>query len=294
MNALVLGGASWNRMVTVPSLPGPTPQTMVATATHEAIGSSGAGKALNLRRLGWDVTLWALLGDDEHGAKVRSGLAGDGVRLLAEHDPAGTMQHVNIMEPHGERISIFANPGSLDLAVDHAALVPEAVGADLVVLTIFEHCRGFLPLLAEAGVELWIDIHDYDGANPYHEDFIEAASYLQLSSIALPDWRSFAAARVAAGCRAVICTHGSAGASVLTDAGWVEVEAVRALRIVDANGAGDAFFAGFATGWALGLDAARCGERAALVAAAAVQSLDLAAAAAPPGTSVDAGSTMRM
>lgn len=281
MRALVLGGASWNRMLHLPELPGDRPRTIFASGTHEAIGSSGAGKALNLARLGWETTLLAPLGADAAGESVRAGLAEAGVSLLEVHDPGGTMQHVNLMAPGGERISIFANPGTLDVELDHHTYVEQALGADLVAVSIFEYCRGFLSPLREAGIEIWIDVHDYDGANPYHGDFVDAAGVLQVSTVALPDWRAFAEARVAAGARAVVCTHGALGGSVVTEAGWVEIEPEPVPELVDANGAVDPFFAGFATAWVTGTEPAAAGRRGAIAAAAALGSPELASREPP-------------
>jgi sugar/nucleoside kinase (ribokinase family) len=274
-SALVIGGASWNQMVDLDQFPAPEPHTVFARAHRETVGSSGAGKALNLAHLGWRTALWALVGADPAGASVREVLERGGVELLAVTDPAGTMRHVNLMDAAGDRISIFAETGTLDLVVDPDALTERALAADLVAVTIFEHCRPFLAPLRAAGVPLWIDIHDFDGRNPHHGDFIEAATHLQVSSVGLADWRPFCEARLAAGCETVVCTHGARGAAVLTAAGWVEVDAAPT-DLVDTNGAGDAWFAGFATAWMRGetpLDAAVAGARAA---AAAIASPGLA------------------
>ncbi len=277
LRALVIGGVAWNTMVYLDEFPPARPGTVFARGSREAVGSSGAGKALNLRSLGADVTLWGLLGDDEWGDRIRRVMADAGVDLLTDNDPAGTMRHVNLMDAAGDRLSIFANAGTHEMTVDVSATQATAREADLVAVTILQHCRQFLPMLDRIGSDVWVDIHDYDGVNPYHRDFIEAADHLLMSSIVMADWRSFLEARVDAGVTTAVCTHGAAGASGLTAAdGWVDVPALPLEALVDTNGAGDAFFAGFATAWLgdQGLAAAmHCGTEAA---AAAVQSPGLA------------------
>lgn len=276
MNALVLGGIAWNTMVYLDGFPEPRPQTLFPRDVHRTVGSSGAGKALNLRRLGADVTLWGLLGSDEAGDRVRTALTSKGIRLMTQTDPLGTMQHLNLMERNGERISIFVTPGSHDFAVDTFDVVPAAADADIVAVTILNYCRQFLPMLQALDKRIWVDIHDYDGVDPYHHEFIEAADYLMMSSVGNRDWLPFLESRVAAGTEVAICTHGARGASGLTAAdGWVEMPALP-VDAVDTNGAGDAFFAGFAAAWigGAGLEAAM--SRGTHMAAAAVQSRELA------------------
>lgn len=277
LRALSLGGIAWNTMVYVDRFPEPVPQTVFAKGSHTTVGSSGAGKALNLRHLGTAVTLWGLLGDDDPGRAAAEYLAARGIDLMAALDPAGTMRHMNLMDGSGDRISIFANSGSQEFDVDVEEVRPIAAGADIVSVSIMDYCRPFLPMLGELGKPIWVDIHDYDGINPYHRDFIAAADYLFMSSVLLPDWRSFLENRVAAGTTAAVCTHGPAGASGITaDDGWIDVPAVQVDRVIDTNGAGDAFFAGFASTWVTGEGLAASMTKGAEAAAAAVQSPDLA------------------
>ena len=277
LNALVLGGVAWNTMVYLDEFPPPVADTVFAHGMHETIGSSGAGKALNLTRLGADVTLWALVGDDEAGSKVRRFMERRGVRLLAVSDTAGTMRHINLMNHHGERISIWAASGSFEWDVDTAELTPMIAAADIVSVTIMNYCRQFLPTLAALGKPVSVDIHDYDGVNPYHEEFIQAADFLFMSSQAMPEWRAFLADRIAAGTRVAVCTHGADGASGLTeDAGWVDMPAVPVAEVVDTNGAGDAFYAGFMTRWLDGAGLEEAMQRGVENAALAIQSPELA------------------
>lgn len=282
-HALVIGGASWNTMVYLAALPRPIPQTLFSSGYHETVGMTGAGKALNLRRLGLDVSLHVMLGDDEYGQRVRDYLVGAGIDLLADIDPAGTPRHVNLMSAEGERISIFLNAGTFAPTIDSARLHPLIQSADYIVLNIMNYARTLIPAIRAQGKPIWCDLHDYDGQNPYHADFVQAADYLFLSSDALPDYRAFMQRQIAAGKELVVCTHGRHGATALSRAqGWAEQPIAPGYALVDSNGAGDAFMAGFIYGQAQGWELRRCLCVAALVAGLSVSSRELAHAELSP------------
>lgn len=49
--AVVCGGIAWNRKIHLDRFPDPVPATIFPIETIDAVGSSGAGKAMNLALL---------------------------------------------------------------------------------------------------------------------------------------------------------------------------------------------------------------------------------------------------
>ncbi|WP_322921979.1 carbohydrate kinase family protein [Nocardioides renjunii] len=241
---LVVGPASANEIIHLAALPDPVPGTHFAERSWSTLGGTSAGKALNLAALGARVALLTVLGTDDVGARVRGSLEAAGVRVVARPSRSGRCErHVNLMTDAGERVSIYthlpspAEPWTTRDADEHL------FDADLVVVDLSEASAPWVAWARDAGVPTWSDLHDYDGASAFHEPFSHA-DHLQLSSERMPDWRAYAE-RVAADGRTVVVTHGADGSSAVgPDGAWVDAEA-QDVEVVDANGAGDAFFAGF-------------------------------------------------
>ncbi|MFD6166575.1 carbohydrate kinase family protein [Oerskovia sp. NPDC060287] len=275
----VAGPASWNELVYLDALPEPRSQTLFARRHLATVGGTSAGKALNLRALGRAVTLRTVLGSDDVAPRVEDVLRAAGVALLVEPDPDGrTERHLNLMGASGERLSIYLQaPGDVPRGETWEAAVAALGDARAVVIDLAVPA---LPLLREArrlGKDVWCDVHDYDGEAVFHREFLDAATFLFLSSDRLPGYRAFMEERVAAGARLVVCTHGARGASALTaDGEWFDVPAVTVEHVVDTNGAGDAFFAGFLDAHLSGATVAEALSAGAVRGALCVQSPDIA------------------
>ncbi|BES72325.1 PfkB family carbohydrate kinase [Marinobacter nanhaiticus D15-8W] len=250
MGITVIGGASVDTIIQLDTFPEPTPQTIWPRAGYRSLGSTGAGKALNLAALDIPVTLHTLLGRDAEGQFIRDALQHRNITLLAEETDAGTEQHVNLMDANGDRISLFVNPSTEPDAIDWRDVRTALAHSELAVINILAYARPALELARAAGKPIWTDLHDYDGKNSHHQPFVDAAEVVFLSSDKLPDYRHFMQQQIHKGKSLVVCTHGSCGATLIDSHGqWIEQPAFPAPNIEDTNGAGDAFFSGFLYGY---------------------------------------------
>jgi sugar/nucleoside kinase (ribokinase family) len=273
--AAVVGGVAWNLLVEVPRLPTDL-TTLHATSHREGIGGTGAGKALHLARLGIITRFHALLGEDAPGQQVRQVLDEAGVAVTAWPDPAGTERHLNLMDPTGDRVSIFLDHASPDPDVSAEELAAFCGGADLLFVSLTHYAGRVLPLLAGDGRPVWVDLHDWDGEpDAFRDPFIEHGSHLFVSDVRLPD-PLVTATRLVEGKELVVVTHGSRGATAFfPDREPLFVPVYDAGPVVDTNGAGDAFSVGVAYGLAQGWDRGRALQAGAVVAGGCVASPDL-------------------
>jgi sugar/nucleoside kinase (ribokinase family) len=278
VRVLAVGGASWDTIAHVTELPDSRPQTLFASNSYETVGSTGAGKALNLARLGHEVHLHTLIGSDDVGQGVVDVLTRAGVTVHPAITEGPTERHVNLMANGGSRLSIYLTVATAPADLDVEPVVKLAADCDVVVLNILGYVRPLIPALGEIGKPFWTDLHDWDGTKAHHRDFADAAHVVVLSDDALDDPRPLCRALNADGARLVVCTRGQRGAVAFdADGDEHQVAAAQVGPAIDANGAGDAFVAGLIHGLvARGWDLDRALRAAALAGATAVTSQALA------------------
>lgn len=258
-NIFIIGGASYNSVITLDEFPEVIPQTIHNCHFNETIGNTGAGKALTLSKLAFNTTFHSLIGEDSFGKKVTSYLQEANLNFISDIDPKGTERHLNIMNSRGERISIFINPSTDIPDIDYSKFERELEKSDYVIVNIANYCRHILPVCKTLKKEVWTDLHDYDGKNEYHQDFIDASAYIFLSSDNLPDYKPFMKAQIDNGKELVVCTHGKNGATAYTkDGKWIEIPIIESYILNNANGAGDSFFSGFMYGFSKGFEMLKC------------------------------------
>jgi sugar/nucleoside kinase (ribokinase family) len=244
-DVVVVGPASWNLIVQMDELPPPVPHTVFARGHRETVGGTSAGKALHLTELGRSTVLRTVLGSDDAGRHVRAALEAAGVPLLVATGDGATERHVNLMDPHGGRLSVYLDLPPTGVAVGDD-LVVALRAASAVVLDLSQHSLDVLPAARAAGVPIWTDLHDYDGRSSFHQPFVDAAHYVFLNADGVVDPLELLRRLVRDGAQVAVCTLGADGA-VAIDADGHEhrVAAVPVAKVVDTNGAGDAFMAGF-------------------------------------------------
>jgi sugar/nucleoside kinase (ribokinase family) len=211
----------------------------------DTVGGTSAGKALNLASAGAEVTLATALGDDREGDLARAALRRDGITLLAGMSPAGTEQHLNLMDDRGGRVSVYLRLPEPTGEPTGRQLAEALAAADVAVVDLADWTRPLLAQARAAGKPVWCDVHDYDGTAGFHRDWVEAADVLFLNDDGMEDPLPFMRSRVLAGTSVVVCTQGARGATAVTATEELHVPVAPVADVVDTNGAGDAFVSGF-------------------------------------------------
>ncbi|MGW0790519.1 adenosine kinase [Streptomyces sp. NPDC002911] len=261
-DVLVLGGAGVDTIVHVPELPLPfTDSYMIRPGIETRAGQSGDFVALGLHALGLRTHHLDMIGDDHEGDLVRTLHRERGVPLTEASSPSGTKRAVNLVGPDGRRLSLYDMTRSQDAdRFDESTVRALAGDAHHAHVVITHPCALTLPLLREAGVTVSTDLHDWDGADAYHEAFALHADVVFLSTTALTDpERTMRDIAERGRAQVVVATAGADGAYLLYDGELTHTPAVAPpAPVVDSNGAGDAFAAGFLLGRLNGEHPRRC------------------------------------
>lgn len=283
LDVLVVGGVGVDTIVRVPSLPVGLVDTLHVPPIERYVGHTGSGWALGLHRLGLQVELIDLVGADSEADFVAARFRRDGLPFVRILDPAGTKRSVNLVDMAGQRTSFYDGRGQGVGGVDPALWEAMLARARHVHVSTNDWTRPVLRAAVGAGCPASTDLHDWDGASAHHEEYALSADLVFFSAAETMDRTESLMRSLLRRGRAhvVVATAGADGAYVLERGGTVvHVPAVSLpdRPVVDSNGAGDAFGAGFLWAWLGGLPAAEAARRGAIAGAYACST---------PGTHAD-------
>lgn len=266
----VCGPASWNHLILLDRLPEPVPHMQFARRSWHTVGGTSAGKALHLAGLGIDVRLCSPLAADDDGELVCDLLTAAGVTVQPIASDR-TERHVNLMDDHGGRVSLYVSLPSTPSPSTLQSTGATVAAADVAVIDLSE----LGVLLLESGVvgqtPLWVDLHDYDGSSAFHEPFVRASDVLFMNDDRTDNPWELMRSCIERGPRLAVCTRGADGAIALEANGARHEISALPADVVDTNGAGDAFMAGFLAATVRGAAVAQALEAAAAQARIAIE-----------------------
>lgn len=244
MKALVLGYSAWDTLIQVDEIKKlHDDMHLWANQVIESVGSTGAGKALALDVLGVDVTLITNIADDIAGRKIDDFYKNTSINVIKAPTDS-SVSHTNIMHGKGKRISVVTgNSNSIGgMIPEYEKYIEEC---DVVFLNINDYCRSFIPYIKKHNKKTFVDIHDYNPPNPYHQEFIEAADILVGSDVYIIDKQGFLEEQIKKGKELVVLTASSDGLIALDhNKVFYDLEGYNDFEYVDSNGAGDSFCSG--------------------------------------------------
>ena len=132
----VLGSLNTDISLLVPHLPGPGETVLASGGATFGAGGKGANQAVAAARLGAAVSMVGCCGDDEFGARLRAGLAAEGVGVTGLRAVPGVASGLALItvDPAGEN-SIAVAAGANALAGDAEVAAAFARPCDVLVLS---------------------------------------------------------------------------------------------------------------------------------------------------------------
>lgn len=270
---VIIGHAVLDRVYRIADFP-PEPTKVRALEMIESGGGSAANAAATIGRLGGEAELWARIGDDEAGAKVRSFLEADTVNTRHLRTlPAGrTSTSAVIVDAKGERLIVGERDHAMSL--DPSWLPFESIAGAGAVLSDLKWVEATLLAFKRA-----------QGAGvPTVADVDVAGHDLLLVMLSLTDYAIFPALALEnafpngsleeklgrvleVGPRHTGVTRGDVGYVWRNRSGQSGRQPAFKVDVVDTTGAGDAFHGAFTWGLVNGLDEDECARVASAVAA---------------------------
>lgn len=260
-DVLVVALTGVDTIVRVDALPVPYRDSVMAPGIADHVGHTGNGVALGLHALGLDTTFLDFLGEDDHGRLVLDSYARRGLDFHWLPNPSGTSRSVNLVDAAGRRMS-FYDPRDPGRDLPEEFFLPHLERARHVHVSIASYALPVLDAAARLGVPSSTDLHDWDGADPYHRRFAERAGLVFLSTANLASPEAVMRELHAINGATVVAMSGADGCRVLDGDGLrAHASVTPPGPVVDTNGAGDSFVAAYLAAALAGRDPVAAGLR---------------------------------
>lgn len=270
-DVLVIGGVGIDTIVRLADFPDGYRDSVGVPPIRDYVAHTGNGVALGCHTLGLRTRLLDVIGDDPQGHLIRETYRRIGLDVDFVTHPSGTRRSVILVDDAGRRMSFYDGRHPADLRVAPEFYRPSVDRARLVHVSIMGFARHLVDDVLASGRPVSTDLHDWDGRAEHHRPFAYAADLVFLSTAALGDRIAEVTADVLArGRAAVVVAMAGADGSYLRARGEDLVHvpvAELGLPIVDSNGAGDSYVAGFLAGYLGGADWLTCARYGAIAGA---------------------------
>jgi sugar/nucleoside kinase (ribokinase family) len=269
---LVVGGVGVDTIVRVKTLPPALKDSTLVPPVREYVGHTGNGVALGALALGLRTKFLDFIGDDPQGQMILRRYRERGLDFSYLFHESGTRRSVNLVDAAGHRMAFYDPRHPFDLRMPSEFYTPWLRATDHCHLSIMNWARHLYKEAQDSGVTTSTDLHDWDGENEYHKDFAYQSDLVFLSTAALGDRHEEVIRRIfeKGPAKVVVATAGALGGFFMarekrTVQRFFQVDLGR--PILDSNGAGDCFVAGYLSGHFEHLSTEECVLRGAIAGA---------------------------
>ncbi|MCP3803618.1 carbohydrate kinase family protein [Allokutzneria sp. A3M-2-11 16] len=273
LDVVVVGGVGVDTIVRVGDLPLPVEDTIKVPPIRRYVGHTGNGVAMGCHALGLRTHFADVIGDDPDGALVLEHYRRVGLPFSHHVHPSGTRCAVNLVDRNGQRTSLYDGRHPDGMTVDPSLYRPLLRRTRHVHVSIVDWARD--ALAATEGVSTSTDLHNWDGVSEFRQDFAYGADLVFLSAGKLGDRMPAVVDDIFRRGRAkvVVVMDGGRGSHLcLPDSAPLHVPPVPVECVVDTNGAGDSYVAGFLYAFLMGREWGACARAGAAAGAHAVRS----------------------
>lgn len=262
-DVVVFGGTGIDTIVRVPALPLPLADSIHVPPVRDYVAHTGNGVALGSHALGRATQLVDFIGDDPQAALIHARYRERGLDFTYLVHPSGTRRSVNLVDAAGRRLSLYDGRHPDDLRMPREVYLPLLQSTRHAHFSIMPWARELYDDAQALGVTVSTDLHDWDGVNPYYDDFALRSDVVFMSTAVMGSRVEDVARLILKHGRAqvVVATSGADGSHYITRAQQTLIHhpcARLGRPIIDSNGAGDAFSSAFLAGYAEDLPLGVC------------------------------------